>query len=56
MYRFFAGGLVAFFTTISWLGWAITGPSKHGVIPTEIRQQPGGYRSYHSYTFWHGGK
>ena len=48
--------IVMFFVLVSWQGWTLTGPVKHGIIPAEIRQQPGGYRSYHSYTFWRGGK
>lgn len=56
MYRFFAAGLVGLYAVVSWFGWSLTGPGKREVIPAEIRQQPGGYRSYHSYTFWRGGK
>jgi hypothetical protein len=56
MYRAFAAAVFLMFSVASWQGWQLTGPSKRGVIPAEIRQQPGGYRSYHSYTFWRGGK
>jgi hypothetical protein len=55
MYRFFAAGLFTLYTLASWNGWQL-GSAKRDVIPADIRQQPGGYRSYHSYTFWRGGK
>jgi hypothetical protein len=55
MYRFFAAGVFLLYGLASWNGWQM-GSAKRGVIPADIRQQPGGYRSYHSYTFWRGGK
>jgi hypothetical protein len=55
MYRAFAAGIFGLYTLASWNGWQM-GSAKRDVIPADIRQQPGGYRSYHSYTFWRGGK
>jgi hypothetical protein len=55
MYRAFAAGMFVLYGLASWNGWQM-GADKRGVIPADVRQQPGGYRSYHSYTFWHGGK
>ena len=36
----------------TWSGWEI-GASTRGKLPQNVRQAPGGYRSY---SFWRGGK
>jgi hypothetical protein len=52
MYRIFAAGVFILYTVAAWQGWEL-GSSKRGRLPQEMRQQAGGYRSYH---FWRGGK
>jgi len=52
MFKFFVIALVIGYTVATWFGWE-PGSGKRGFIPTEARQQPGGYRSYH---YWRGGK
>jgi hypothetical protein len=41
---------VLFLASAAW-GWELTAPS-HRFIPGDIRNSPGGYRSFH---FWHSG-
>ena len=50
-YAIFALGLLGLYGMSSWRGWEV-GASKRGLIPANVRQSPGGYRSYH---FWHTG-
>ncbi len=52
MYRLFVGAVFLFYTLAAWQGWEL-GAAKRGTLPKEMRQQAGGYRSYH---FWRGGK
>jgi hypothetical protein len=48
----FALSLLGVYAFASWRGWELGG-GKRGFIPANVRQAPGGYRSY---TFWRGGK
>jgi hypothetical protein len=51
-YAIFALGLLGLYGMSSWRGWEV-GASKRGLIPANVRQSPGGYRSF---TYWRGGK
>jgi hypothetical protein len=51
-YAIFALGLLALYGMSGWRGWEV-GASKRGIIPANVRQSPGGYRSF---TYWRGGK
>jgi hypothetical protein len=52
MYRLFAGAVLVAYGMSAWQGWEL-GAARRGTLPKEMRQQAGGYRSYH---FWRGGK
>ena len=45
-------GVVGLFGLAQARGWEIGG-GQRGLIPQNVRQAPGGYRSF---TFWRGGK
>ena len=48
--------LVGFFVFADASGWEFATP-KRQVVPADVRQSPGGYRSFHFWhTGWHGGK
>jgi hypothetical protein len=44
--------VVGTYTASAWSGWEV-GSAKRGFVPQNVRQAPGGYRSYN---FWRGGK
>lgn len=44
-------GLLALFVAATWSGWEIGNPQRQ-VLPANVRNSPGGYRSFH---FWHSG-
>lgn len=52
LYIPFAAAVLLLYGASAVRGWEIGIPRK-GVIPQEMRQKPGGYRSY---GFWSGGK
>lgn len=43
--------IVGFYALSALRGWEL-GTPKREVIPADVRQSPGGYRSFH---FWHSG-
>jgi hypothetical protein len=51
-YAVYALTIFGFYGIAAWRGWELFA-DKRGVIPANVRQAPGGYRSY---TFWGGGK
>ncbi|MBL8151180.1 MAG: hypothetical protein JNN15_14735 [Blastocatellia bacterium] len=44
-------GVLMFYFLAGFFGWEV-GTAKREVIPADVRQAPGGYRSFH---FWHSG-
>jgi hypothetical protein len=48
----FALAILGLYSWSSWRGYEIGG-GKRGLIPANVRQAPGGYRSF---TYWRGGK
>ena len=53
-FRIFATAVVVLFAVGTWRGWSLTGGGRKGMkIPKNVRQSPGGYRSY---AYWRGGK
>ena len=51
-FRIWGAAIVLFYAIGVWSGYEMGAP-KRGFIPANIRQSPGGYRSYY---FWRGGK
>jgi hypothetical protein len=51
-YGVFALAVLGLYTFAGWRGYEIGG-GKRGLIPANVRQAPGGYRSF---TYWRGGK
>jgi hypothetical protein len=45
------GGLLLLYVFAAWSGWEVT-TSPRQVLPADVRNSPGGYRSFH---FWHSG-
>lgn len=52
LYHAYAAGAFLLYSVATWNGWELW-PARRGVIPADVRQSPGGYRSY---TYWRGGK
>jgi hypothetical protein len=52
MYRVFALGIIGIWGVSTWNGWELFA-SKRGRVPQNVRQSPGGYRSF---VYWRGGK
>ena len=50
-YLLFGGGVLALYLASAFLGWEIGSPRRQ-YLPPEVRNSPGGYRSFH---FWHSG-
>jgi hypothetical protein len=59
MNRFYlvsAVALLGFFFFAEASGWELATPARQ-VVPADVRQSPGGYRSFHFWhSGWHGGK
>ena len=56
MHRWFAGfavSVLVLYGAANVFGWSFGSPRKGHVIPKNVRQKPGGYRSY---VYWRGGK
>jgi hypothetical protein len=51
-YAVFALVVLGSYSLAAWRGYEIGG-GKRGLIPANVRQAPGGYRSF---TYWRGGK
>ena len=43
--------MIAFYGVTTFCGWEFGGATPQ-VVPSDVRQSPGGYRSFH---FWHSG-
>ena len=50
-YLLFGGAVLALYMFVAWSGWELGSPRRQ-FIPADVRNSPGGYRSYH---FWHSG-
>jgi hypothetical protein len=51
-YTVYAAVLVALWAASAWKGWDFP-VTRKGFIPADVRQAPGGYRSFN---YWRGGK
>lgn len=51
LYVVFGIVVLALYVGASWRGWEIASPPRQ-VLPADVRNSPGGYRSFH---FWHSG-
>jgi hypothetical protein len=51
-YTAYALAVLALWAASAWKGWDV-GATKRGFIPQDVRQAPGGYRSFN---YWRGGK
>jgi hypothetical protein len=51
-YAAFALMVFVLYGLANWYGWGFS-PGQRGLVPPDVRQSPGGYRSY---GFWRGGK
>lgn len=52
LYAFYTLGILTLYGVAAWSGWEPLSP-KRGFVPANVRQAPGGYRSY---GYWRGGK
>ncbi len=52
LYLLFGFATLALYGSASWSGWELFA-ARRGFVPADVRQAPGGYRSY---GFWRGGK
>ncbi len=44
-------GILVLYLAATWSGWEL-GNARRQVLPADVRNSPGGYRSFH---FWHSG-
>jgi hypothetical protein len=51
-YTAYALAVLGLWALATWKGWDL-GATKRGLIPQDVRQAPGGYRSFN---YWRGGK
>jgi hypothetical protein len=51
LYLVLGAALLLLYLAASWLGWELTTAPRQ-VLPPDVRNSPGGYRSFH---FWHSG-
>jgi hypothetical protein len=51
LYLLIGGGLLLLYAVAAWNGWEISA-SPRQFVPADVRNSPGGYRSFH---FWHSG-
>ncbi len=45
------GGLLLLYVAAAWSGWELSTAARQ-TLPADVRNSPGGYRSFH---FWHSG-
>ncbi|HEX8721730.1 MAG TPA: hypothetical protein VF736_13935 [Pyrinomonadaceae bacterium] len=50
-YLLLGAGVLLLYGAASWGGWELTTASRQ-TLPADVRNSPGGYRSFH---FWHSG-
>jgi hypothetical protein len=55
-FTWFAIAVITGYVAISWRGVDLLPTSEQSHIPASVRTSPGGYRSYHVYHGFHGGK
>ncbi len=51
LYVLLGTAILALYVAAAWSGWEI-GMSRRQVLSADVRNSPGGYRSFH---FWHSG-
>ena len=51
LYLLLGGGLLLLYVLAAWGGWELTTATRQ-FVPADVRNSPGGYRSFH---FWHSG-
>ena len=51
LYLLFGTGVLVLYAAAAWSGWELTTAPRQ-VLPADVRNSPGGYRSFH---FWHSG-
>jgi len=51
LYLVLGGGLLLVYAVAAWAGWELS-LSPRQQLPADVRNSPGGYRSFH---FWHSG-
>jgi hypothetical protein len=51
LYLLLGGGLLLLYVVAAWSGWELSTASRQ-YVPADVRNSPGGYRSFH---FWHSG-
>lgn len=51
LYLLLGTGVLVLYGAASWAGWELT-TAQRQVLPADVRNSPGGYRSFH---FWHSG-
>jgi hypothetical protein len=51
-YTLYAMIVLGMYSLSTWSGWELFA-ARRGMIPQDVRQAPGGYRSYN---YWRGGK
>ena len=51
LYKVMGGGLLLLYVAAAWTGWEVGSPRRQ-FLPPDVRNSPGGYRSFH---FWHSG-
>jgi hypothetical protein len=51
LYLVLGAGVLLLYAVAAWGGWELT-TAQRQVLPPDVRNAPGGYRSFH---FWHSG-
>jgi FtsH-binding integral membrane protein len=51
IYLLLGAGLLLLYGVAAWSGWELS-TSQRQTLPADVRNSPGGYRSFH---FWHSG-
>lgn len=51
LYKVIGGALLLVYAAAAWQGWEVGSPRRQ-FLPPDVRNSPGGYRSFH---FWHSG-
>ena len=51
LYLVLGSAVLLLYVAAAWSGWELT-TSQRQVLPPDVRNSPGGYRSFH---FWHSG-
>ena len=51
LYAVLGAGALMLYSVAAWSGWEVGSPQRQQ-LPADVRNSPGGYRSFH---FWHSG-